>query len=76
MAWLFKHVLAQEAIAFAPLMRRAGDFTPDDVLKRTWLNDGTIDKARVLCAYDDRAKVVQMWRSEGIPCFQVAPGEF
>lgn len=31
---------------------------------------------RVLCAYDDRDRVVVMWRAEGIPCFQVAPGDF
>lgn len=75
-AWLFEHVYQGEGIAFAPIMRSEGDFTPDDQLKRSWLNDGTIPRDRVLCAYDDRDKVVAMWRTEGIPCFQVAPGQF
>jgi hypothetical protein len=25
---------------------------------------------------DDRQKVVDMWRAEGLTCFQVAPGDF
>ena len=27
-------------------------------------------------AFDDRDRVVAMWREEGVPCFQVAPGDF
>ena len=49
-------------------------FTPDDVLKQNWLND--LDKKDILCVFDDRQKVVDMWRANGIPCFQVAPGNF
>jgi len=26
--------------------------------------------------FDDRDKVVNMWRENGIPCLQVAPGNF
>lgn len=29
-----------------------------------------------LYIYDDRQKVVDMWRSKGLTCFQVAPGNF
>ncbi len=75
-AWLFEHVFKGRAIAFAPIMRRAGDYTPDDNLKRQWLGDGTIPRERVLCVYEDRDRVVQMWRSAGLACFQVAPGDF
>ena len=49
-------------------------FTPDDVLKQNWLND--LDKKDILCVFDDRQKVVDMWRNNGISCFQVAPGDF
>ena len=58
------------------IMRQANDHQPDDKLKRQWLNDGTIPKDRVLCVFDDRTKVVNMWREEGLTCFQVAPGDF
>ncbi len=75
-AWLFKHVFKGRAPHARPVMRQAGDYTPDDLLKRQWLSDGTIPHERVLCAYDDRDRVVQMWRNAGIACFQVAPGAF
>lgn len=71
-AWLNQHI----PDAPKPIMRRAGDYTPDHMLKRQWLGDGTIPHERVLCAYDDRDSVVQMWRNAGIPCFQVAIGDF
>ena len=34
------------------------------------------NKNDVLCVYDDRQKVVDMWREEGLVCCQVAPGNF
>ncbi|WOI54096.1 hypothetical protein [Parvularcula sp. LCG005] len=54
-------------------MRRDGDTTPDDVLKRGWLR--ACDQ-RPDIIFDDRDKVVAMWREEGIVCAQVAPGDF
>lgn len=49
-------------------MRAAGDSTPDVQLKRYWLSQ-EYNKPDVV--YDDRQRVVDMWRSEGVPCFQV-----
>lgn len=58
-------------------MRAADDFTPDEQLKRKWLNlMGKQERQRVAAVFDDRNKVVAMWRGAGVPCFQVAPGEF
>ncbi len=54
-------------------MRRAGDHKPDDVLKREFLADCVV---RPTLIFDDRKRVVDMWRAEGIPCFQVADGDF
>lgn len=70
--WLHKHGIEFDNL----IMRKAGDYTPDDVLKRSWLNDGTIPKDRVFCVFDDRDRVVQMWRKEGLTCYQVADGDF
>lgn len=56
-------------------MREVGDFTPDDELKMKWLRE-SLPRERILCVYDDRNKVVSAWRKAGIPCFQVAPGDF
>ena len=57
-------------------MRPIRSFTPDDKLKNDWLNTKFPDKDDVLCVFDDRDKVVDMWRRNGISCFQVAPGTF
>lgn len=58
-------------------MREEGDFTPDEQLKRKWLNVmGKQERSRVAAVFDYRDKVVKMWREAGVACFQVAPGEF
>lgn len=49
-------------------MRADGDNTPDVELKRYWLNQ---EYERPDLVYDDRQRVVDMWRAEGIACFQV-----
>lgn len=59
------------------IMRAAGDYTDDDALKKQWLDDMLHDDRRRLHAvFDDRDRVVAMWRANGVPCFQVAPGNF
>jgi len=56
-------------------MRRAGDYTPDEGLKRQWYLDLPLpDRERLVAVFDDRDKVVSMWRELGVACFQVAPG--
>lgn len=57
------------------MMRPGGHSIPDNDLKRTWLNT-IVDKNNVFCVFDDRQKVVDMWREEGLTCFQVAEGNF
>lgn len=61
-------------------MRPINSFTADDVLKLEWLNsletEHNISKEDILCIFDDRDKVVNMWRNEGLTCMQVAPGAF
>lgn len=71
LAWLDKHEVSYHQI----LMRKDKDYTPDNVLKKKWL-DTYIPKERVAMVFDDRDKVVRMWRDEGLTCFQVAPGDF
>lgn len=58
-------------------MRNIKDFTPDEDLKRSWYEELSFsDKKRLVAVFDDRNKVVNMWRSLGVPCFQVADGNF
>jgi hypothetical protein len=58
-------------------MRPAGDYTPDDQLKQKWLNLlPPRERARLIASFEDRKKVVDMWRKNGVTCFQVAEGDF
>lgn len=70
--WLEKYGMKVSLL----VMRAHGDYTPDDVLKKQWLNQYFPNRSEVLCVFDDRDKVVSMWRSEGIDCFQVNFGDF
>lgn len=66
-AWLEDNDIGFDAL----LMRKAGDHRPDDNVKREFLQG-----ARPDLIFEDRSRVVDMWRAEGIPCFQVAAGDF
>lgn len=68
-AWL--EIAAGIDPTYLTRMRSAGDNTPDVVLKRYWLNQ-LHESERPDIVYDDRQRVVDMWREEGIACFQVA----
>jgi hypothetical protein len=71
--------LTQYGVEYDQLvMRPATDYTPDNDLKQTWLNQHFPgdQKDRILCVYDDRDQVVKMWRDNGLTCMQVAPGNF
>jgi hypothetical protein len=57
-------------------MRREGNFTSNQVLKKSWLDEVRAGGGEVDIVYDDRQKVVGMWRANGVACFQVAPGDF
>ncbi len=69
-AWLLQHGIRYDQF----MMRAAGDHTPDEQLKKAWL--AAMDKDDIFAIFDDRDKVVQMWRAEGLTCFQVANGDF
>ena len=49
-------------------------YLPDNDLKQGWLD--TIGKDNVAMVFDDRNQVVDMWRDNGLTCFQVADGDF
>lgn len=58
-------------------MRRRNDFTEDSELKRQWLESLVPPfRRRIAFVFDDRDRVVQMWRDNGLACFQVAKGDF
>ena len=72
--WLF-----QNDVPFDDLhMRPTSDdwhYMKDSDLKQIWL-DSVVDKDDVFAVFDDRQQVVDMWRQNGLTCFQVADGDF
>lgn len=71
-AWMRKHYITYDAL----FMRPDGDFRPDDVLKEEILDRDILPNWHPIMAFDDRNRVVAMWRRRGIPCLQVAEGNF
>jgi hypothetical protein len=69
--WLFNNGICFEKI----FMRSHGDHQPDVSLKEGWLKE-IIKTHSILGVFDDRDRLVKMWRSHGLTCFQVAEGDF
>lgn len=58
-------------------MREMNSYTPDEELKKQWLLSYYPNyRSDILCVFDDRDRVVKMWRSLGLVCFQVDVGNF
>lgn len=70
--------LEQHAVPWLHMrMRPHGDHSNDAAMKQHWLHlrreQGLRDPSIV---FEDRQRVVDMWRAEGILCAQVAEGKF
>ena len=57
-------------------MRDTGDGRPDNVVKLEIFDREVRERYNVVGVFDDRNKVVSMWRSLGLTVFQVADGDF
>lgn len=57
-------------------MRDHGDFRDDSIVKVELMNRVRADGYEVVVAFEDRTRVVEAYRAAGIPCAQVAPGDF
>lgn len=57
-------------------MRKANDFRPDNLIKLEIYERDIRDKFIITFVLDDRQKVVDMWRAEGLLVLQCAPGDF
>ena len=75
--WLKTHQVPFDVIKMRPT-NHPWKFMPDDKLKQGWLDDLFPKDAKnnIVCIFDDRSKVVDMWRDNGLTCMQVAPGDF
>jgi phosphoglycolate phosphatase-like HAD superfamily hydrolase len=57
-------------------MRKEGDHRDDDIVKAEILVALRSDGLEPVMAFDDRNRVVAQWRRNGVPCAQVAYGDF
>lgn len=71
--WLEDNLAIEPIILY---MRKTGDHRPDHEVKLELLAQLRADGFDPIAAFDDRNSVVRMWREAGIPCFQVAEGDF
>ena len=75
--WLKKYDIDYNILKMRPTGNR-WKWIPDDTLKLKWFKDtfANVTSAEVVAVFDDRDKVVKMWREIGLTCMQVAPGNF
>lgn len=70
--WLQAHNIPFKTL----LMRSKNDYRADHIIKEEILQ-ALLNKGKVIAfAVDDRQQVVDMWRRNGITCFQCAEGNF
>ncbi len=69
--WLEKYGILYDRM----IMRKRKNFTPDNELKERWL-EKYFDLDNIHVVVDDRQRVVDMWRRNGLDVFQVANGNF
>lgn len=67
--WLKKHI---EIIDYDLYMRKAGDSRCDTIVKREIYQEHIKGKYDVVAVFDDRPKVIRMWRELGLFVFNCA----
>ncbi len=71
-AWLNKHSIPYQNL----YMRPAKDYRDDAIIKKEIYEQMKADGYDPFMVFDDRDRVVKMWREIGLRCCQVAPGDF
>lgn len=70
--WLDSYTLLHSGL----FMRPQGDMRQDAIVKEEIYRQHIEGKYNVLAVFDDRNQTVRKWRELGLPCFQVADGDF
>lgn len=70
--WLEENDIPYDAL----YMRQLGDRRDDDVIKYELLEQIYADGYKPMLVFEDRNRVVSMWRSAGLRCLQVSEGDF
>lgn len=75
MRWLSEHALWGPRVT-GLWMRRDDDRRDDHILKKEILGTLRDEGFEPKLAFEDRKRIVDMWRAEGLICAHVAEGEF
>lgn len=70
--WLEKHEIKWDEL----IMRKEGDHRNDNIVKLELFNELKERLGTPLFAIDDRQRIVDMWREQGITCLQCDKGDF
>lgn len=70
--WLKKHNVNYHKM----FMRAEKDYRDDSIVKEEMLAQIESEYGTPFMVFDDRNRVVDMWRRLGVRCLQVAPGDF
>ena len=78
--WLKQYDVPYDILKMRPTSH-PWKYMDDRKLKLTWFddlwaNDENKSEHEVVAVFDDRQKVVDMWREIGLTCMQVAPGDW
>lgn len=71
-AWLDRHKIPLHAM----YLREDGDYRPDQIVKKEMLESIRAKGWEPWIVVDDRQRVVDMWRANGLTVLQCAPGDF
>ena len=74
--WLREHLNFEWIEDAVLLMRLERDHRPDYDMKRTLYYEMIEPNYDILCVFEDRDQVVNMWREEGLTCYQVCRGNY
>lgn len=75
--WLTENICSPDfGYKWELLMRDKNNFEPDEIIKERIFHKEIEPKYNVIAVFDDRDKVVKMWRSLGLLCNQVYWGNF
>lgn len=70
--WLYSYGVLHNDL----YMRKSGDYRDDAIVKKELLDEIRKEYGEPDLVLDDRTRVVEMWRNEGIRCIQVNFGDF
>lgn len=70
LSWLNQNGIYHDLL----FMRKEGDYRKDSIIKKEIYDNEIKDKFNVLCCYDDRLQILEMWYKEGLFTFNINQG--